>query len=155
MQTFLGFVSVCGRSLQLMDILCFSFSLCLFVLPHWEITSIIGERRRDHAREKYGGVARYGCFSLGDRACCHGAGLAIGGSVGQWLNRTDCFIIEKFFPLFPSHPVTPPFFLIFFPSAFTFLFCLFHSSFINIMNFQTAPGGLKLSILDHSLESLL
>lgn len=66
------------------SVVCFSFSLYLFVLTLVnQGMLIIGERRRDHEREKYGGVARYGCFSLGDRACCHGAGLAIGGSVGQ------------------------------------------------------------------------
>lgn len=48
-------------------------------------------------KKKSGGVEGYGCFSLGDRACCHGAGPPIGGRPVQSLNSTDCFIIEKFF----------------------------------------------------------
>lgn len=61
-----------------------------------------GKEGGGREREKYGGVEGYGCFSLGDRACCHGAGPPIGGSLVQSLNSTDCFIIEKFFPLFLS-----------------------------------------------------
>lgn len=48
-------------------------------------------------KEKYGGVEGYGSFSLGDRACCHGAGPPIGGCLVQWHNSADSFIIEKFF----------------------------------------------------------
>lgn len=65
-----------------------------------------GGRERERKR-KYGGVEGYGCFSLGDRACCHGAGPPIGGSLVQSLNSTDCFIIEKFFlsSCLTSHPL--------------------------------------------------
>lgn len=51
---------------------------------------------REKGKEKYGGVEGYVCFSLGDRACCHGAGPPIGGGLVQSLKSTDCFIIEKF-----------------------------------------------------------
>lgn len=47
-------------------------------------------------------------FSLGDRACCHGAGPPIGGVPGQSFNSTDCFIIEKFSSL-PVSPTAPCF----------------------------------------------
>lgn len=53
--------------------------------------------KAEREKKKSGGVEGYGCFSLGDRACCHGAGPPIGGRPVQSLNSTDCFIIEKFF----------------------------------------------------------
>lgn len=81
--------------------LCVLFYLCLCEYPEiYTPGLVIGERRgvvREKGREKYGGVEGYGCFSLGDRACCHGAGPLIGGGLVQSLNSTDCFIIEKFF----------------------------------------------------------
>ena len=89
---------------------CFSvpFHLCLpsdkYTGPcNWETRGVV----RVKGREKYGGVEGYGCFSLGDRACCHGAGPPIGGSLVQSLNSTDCFIIEKFFlsSSLTSHPL--------------------------------------------------
>lgn len=80
------------------------------------------ERRGE---EKYGGVEGYGCFSLGDRACCHGAGPPIGGDLVQSLNSRDCFIIEKFFlsSCLTSHP---------FPSISLFFF-------FSLTLFSTAP----------------
>lgn len=67
-------------------------------------------REKGEGKKKSGGVEGYGCFSLGDRACCHGAGPPIGGSPVQSLNSTDCFIIEKFFLSSRSHwpPLSPP-----------------------------------------------
>lgn len=70
---------------------------------------------REKGREKYGGVEGYGWFSLGDRACCHGAGPPIGGDLVQSLNSIDCFIIEKFFlsSCLTSHPCSSIFFFFF------------------------------------------
>lgn len=91
--------------------LCVSF-LSLQEYPMINTLSfVIGDRRgsweRKEAKKKYGGVEGYGCFSLGDRACCHGAGPPIGGSLVQSLNSADCFIIEKFFlsSCLGSHPL--------------------------------------------------
>lgn len=70
--------------------------------------------------KKYGGVEGYGCFPPGDRACCHGAGLLIGGSLTQSCNSADCFIIEKF----SSFPVY--FFTLALASFFSFYLSLWH-----------------------------
>lgn len=93
---------------------------------------VIGERRgvvREKRREKYGGVEGYGCFSLGDRACCHGAGPPIGGSLVQSLNSADCFIIEKFFlsSCLTSYPLLLHLSLLFFSLPFlsSTVFCCF------------------------------
>lgn len=64
-------------------------SVCVFICVYPVMNTpglVIGERRgveREKRRENYGGVEGYGCFSLGDRACCHGAGSPIGGSLVQ------------------------------------------------------------------------
>lgn len=97
---------------------------------------VIGERRgvvKEKRRGKYGGVKGYGCFSLGDRACCHGAGPPIGGSLVQSLNSADCFIIENFFlsSCLTIQPLLLHLSCSFFPllclSYTTFLFSLFHT----------------------------
>lgn len=44
--------------------------------------------------QRDGGVEGALWFSLGDRACCHGAGPPIGGGLGQSHASTVCFIID-------------------------------------------------------------
>lgn len=89
-----------------------------------------GREREKKRKKKYGGVEGYGCFSLGDRACCHGAGPPIGGSLVQSLNSADCFIIEKFFlsSCLGSHPLLlhPSFFSPPSPISYILLHCFSH-----------------------------